>query len=248
MKFTLTAQTQTNERKMFPYKKRIGTCMTHRSDIIWIDITETAQDILALIKSHSEFQYFPVCAGKIDTVIGILNARDYLQASLETPVTNLQKLLQKPVFIPETLTVTRALGILKQHKSNSACIIDEYGGIEGFITKNGLLTLLLEESVNALGGSEQTLLKQADGAVIISGQISLDEVQSLHILEDIERTPNEEYYTLAGYLLTLTDAIPQQGDVIDTGSYLCTVVGMNGQRIEQVSIKKKTGNDKCHKV
>lgn len=214
--------------------------MTHRSDIVWIDITDTPQDILTLIKEHSGLHYFPVCAGKIDTLIGILAAKDYLQACLETPVPNVQKLLKKPVFIPETLTVLRALGIVKQHKSNSACIIDEYGGIEGFITKNGLLTLLLEESVNAFSGGGQTLLKQADGAVIVSGQISLDEVQSLHLLEDIERTPNEEYYTLAGYLLTLTDAIPQQGDVIDTGTYLCTVIGMTGQRIDQVSIKKKT--------
>ena len=71
--------------------------------------------------------------------------------------------------------------------------------------------------------------------------MSLDEVQALRLLEDIERSPNEEYYTLAGYLLTHMDAIPRPGDSIDVGSYICTVTDMSGQRIDQVAIKKKQG-------
>ena len=56
--------------------------MTYRSDIVWIDITDKSQDILTLIKTHKNFDYFPVCASKIDAVIGIVSARDYLQSRL----------------------------------------------------------------------------------------------------------------------------------------------------------------------
>ena len=69
--------------------------------------------------------------------------------------------------------------------------------------------------------------------------MSLDEVQALGLLDDIERSSAEEYYTLAGYLLAHLDAIPQPGDNIDIGSYICTILTMNGQRIDQVSIKRK---------
>ena len=69
--------------------------------------------------------------------------------------------------------------------------------------------------------------------------MSLDEVQVLHLLEDIERSPTEEYYPLAGYLLARFGAIPHPGDSIDIGSYICTVLSMHGQRIDQVAIKKK---------
>ena len=213
--------------------------MTYRSDIVWIDITDKSQDILTLIKTHKDIEYFPVCASKIDAVIGIAGARDYLQSRLETPPPNLQKILTKPLFIPESQTIEHTLELLNEHKANAACVIDEYGGIEGFVTKNGLLNSLFNRSVQTTSNTERQTATQADGSIIVNAQMSLDEVQALQLLEDMERSPAEEYYTLAGYLLAHFDAIPQQGDSIDTGSYICTVLSMNGQRIDQVAIKKK---------
>ena len=213
--------------------------MTYRSDIIWIDITGNSQDILSLIKAHSGFNYFPVCAGKIDTVIGILYVRDYFQSLLESPCRNLQKMLAKPLFIPESQTIMHTLELLKEHKTHTACNIDEYGGIEGFVTKKFLLTILLDNSIRSAGRTGLHSLKQTEGGFTVSAQMSLDEVQSLRLLEDIERSPNEEYYTLAGYLLARTGVIPHTGDSIDIGSYICTVLSMSGQRIDQLLIKKK---------
>ncbi|MGP1445209.1 MAG: transporter associated domain-containing protein [Treponema sp.] len=236
MKFPLTAQ-HTTKQIFLPQHRKIGSCMTYRSDIVWIDITAAAETVLALIKKYSNFCYFPVCAGKIDTVIGILNVRDYLLSRLEQPSPPLQKIVTKPLFIPESQTIGHTLELLKDQKVNTACIIDEYGGIEGFVTKNGLLSVLLNESSSNGGQRKQELLKQADGGVIVSAQMSLDEVQALHLLEEIERTPHEDYYTLAGYLLTRMDAIPRPGDSITIGSSTCTVLSMTGQRIDQVVIR-----------
>ena len=213
--------------------------MTYRSDIVWIDITDKSQDILTLIKIHKNFSYFPVCAGKIDAVIGIVSARDYLQSRLETPPPNLQQILTKPLFIPESQTIKHTLELLNEHNTHTACVIDEYGGIEGFVTKNSLLNSLFNRSVQTTSNTEQQQHAQADGSFVISAQMSLDEVQTLGLLDDIERPPTEKYYTLAGYVLAHLGAIPQPGDSIDTGSYICTVLTMNGQRIDQVAIKKK---------
>ena len=210
--------------------------MTYRSDIVWIDITDKSQDILTLIKTHKHFDYFPVCAGKIDAVIGIVSARDYLQSRLETPPPNLQKVLTKPLFIPESQTIKHTLELLSEHQTQTACVIDEYGGIEGFITKDGLLESLYNGIIRTASSTRQQAVTQADGSMIVSAQMSLDEIQALGLLNDIERSPTEEYYTLAGYLLAHLDAIPRQGDSIDTGSYVCTVLTMNGQRIDQIAI------------
>ena len=239
MKLPLSSPHQAKEKFSPAYTRKIGSCMTYRSDIVWIDITDKSQDILALIKIHKNFDYFPVCAGKIDAVIGIVSARDYLQSRLETPPPNLQKVLTKPLFIPESQTVKHTLELLDRHNTHTACVIDEYGGIEGFVTKDGLLDSLFTGSFKINGNSKQQQLTQADGSLVISAQMSLDEVQALGLLDDIERSSAEEYYTLAGYLLAHLDAIPQQGDNIDIGSYICTILTMNGQRIDQVSIKRK---------
>ena len=213
--------------------------MTYRSDIVWIDITDKSQDILTLIKTHRNFDYFPVCAGKIDAVIGIVSARDYLQSRLETPPPNLQKVLTKPLFIPESQTIKHTLELLSEHQTQTACVIDEYGGIEGFITKDGLLESLYNGIIRTASSTRQQAVTQADGSMIVSAQMSLDEIQALGLLNDIERPPTEEYYTLAGYVLAHLDAIPHTGDSIDTGSYVCTVLTMNGQRIDQIAVKKK---------
>ena len=239
MNFPLPPQYQTKEKKTSTYTRKIGSCMTYRSDIVWIDITDKSQDILTLIKTHKNFDYFPVCAGKIDAVIGIVSARDYLQSRLETPPPNLQKVLTKPLFIPESQTIKHTLELLNEHNAHTACVIDEYGGIEGFVTKEGLLDSLFNRSVRIASHTGQQSVIQADGSSIVSAQMSLDEIQALGLLNDIERPPTEEYYTLAGYLLAHLDAIPRSGDSIDTGSYICTVLSMHGQRIDQVAIKKK---------
>jgi len=239
MNLPLPPPHQTKEKKPSAYTRKIGSCMTYRSDIVWIDITDKSQDILTLIKIHKNFSYFPVCAGKIDAVIGIVSARDYLQSRLETPPPNLQQILTKPLFIPESQTIKHTLELLNEHNTHTACVIDEYGGIEGFVTKNSLLNSLFNRSVQTTSNTEQQQHAQADGSFVISAQMSLDEVQTLGLLDDIERTPTEEYYTLAGYVLAHLGAIPQPGDSIDTGSYICTVLTMNGQRIDQVAIKKK---------
>ena len=237
MNLPLPAQHPAKEKPTSTQK--IGSCMTYRSDIVWIDITDKSQDILTLIKTHKHFDYFPVCAGKIDAVIGIVSARDYLQSRLETPPPNLQKVLTKPLFIPESQTIKHTLELLSEHQTQTACVIDEYGGIEGFITKDGLLESLYNGIIRTASSTRQQAVTQADGRMIVSAQMSLDEIQALGLLNDIERSPTEEYYTLAGYLLAHLDAIPRQGDSIDTGSYICTVLGMHGQRIDQVAIKKK---------
>ena len=239
MNLPLPPQYQAKEKEPSAYTRKIGSCMIYRSDIVWIDITDKSQDILMLIKTHKNFDYFPVCAGKIDAVIGIVSARDYLQSRFETPPPNLQKVLTKPLFIPESQTIKHTLELLNEHNTRTACVIDEYGGIEGFITKNGLLENLFTRSTQTVSCTGSQSVTQADGSIIVSAQTSLDEIQAIGLLNDIERPPTEEYYTLAGYLLAQLDAIPLPGDSIDTGSYICTVLGMHGQRIDQVAIKKK---------
>ncbi len=238
MHFRLKSNTPVKTTTVAAKNRKIGTCMTHRSDIVWINATDSKQQILEKIGTYKQFNYFPVCAENIDTVIGILTVRDYLSACISTPSPSLSTTLTEPFFIPESISIQQALNLLKEYKSNTACVIDEYGGIEGFITKNGLLSILLNENTET-DTAEKIIFQQADGGILVSGQISLDTLQSVHFLKSVERSEKEDYYTLAGYLLTLTDTIPHSGETITTENYLYKITKMNGQRIEQVWIKEK---------
>lgn len=216
--------------------------MTYRADIIWIDSTAQSSTILMLMKKHKNISYFPVCAGNLDAVIGLLSARDYLQSRLDMPSAPLRTMVTEPLFIPESQTVERTIALLTARREGAACVINEYGGIEGFVTKYGLLEVLFTKGIQPLGAVDSMIITQADGSLLIKAHISLDEVRSLHILEGGAGLPEGEYYTLAGYILAHISTIPHEGDVIAIGDCLCTIVSMKGHRIDQVLIRKKDTN------
>lgn len=226
-------------RSLPEYEQKIGSCMTYRSDIVWIESTETAENILMLIKTHESIDYFPVCTGTIDAVIGIVSARTYLQNRLRASSLPLREILTTPLFIPESQTIEKTIALLTAQAAGAACVIDEYGGLEGFVTKSGLLETLFTKSLQHSGTAEELPIKQADGSLIVNAQRSIDELHTLCLLEDITNPPADEYYTLAGYVLAHLDTIPHEGDIIDTGTYLCTILSMKGQRIDRILIKKK---------
>jgi putative hemolysin len=116
-----------------------------------------------------------------------------------------------------------------------AFIIDEYGGIEGLVTKNGLISELLT-GLGAVPGDEKSeIFRRDDGTWLVDGQIRMTEVREHFDLPDDQET-SHEYYTLAGYLLARKGSIPKTGDTIAAGSYLCEIVDMDGHRIDKVLI------------
>lgn len=227
---------QENSNGIFlPSNRRIGSCLTRRTDIVWIESSSKKSDILELIKTHSEYSFFPVCSGTIDSVLGILSALDFITALYENTWTGLKQLVKKPVFFPETATILKTLSILEESKTRMGFVIDEYGGIEGLVTRNGLITELLEELENENQEADPSLFKRADGSLLVDGDILIDEINKSIQLPNPDET-GSNYYTLAGYLLAINGSIPNTGDLISAGNYRFEIVDMDGHRIDKVLI------------
>ncbi len=87
---------------IIPAARKIGSCMTRRNDIVWIDAASKQQAILERVREYPCFSYFPVCAQTVDAVLGVLSARDFLLSLQDAQWVGLKALVSKPVFIPET--------------------------------------------------------------------------------------------------------------------------------------------------
>ncbi len=218
-----------------PARRRLGSCMTHRSDIIWIDSGATVPEISAILSAHPQHSHFPVCASTIDNIQGVLPVRAFLEALSRTEMPPLKALLRKPVFLPETVTIVKALTALRAEDCRMVFIIDEYGGIEGLITRNGLVGEILEDLSAENGTDDQNIFRREDGSWLVDGQVSMDEIREKRILET-EEAADHEYHTLAGYLLSASGSIPHTGDRIRSGKHLCEIVDMDGHRIDKVLI------------
>ncbi len=215
--------------------RRIGSCMTHRPDIIWIDSRMKQEEILRLVRQYPLFNFFPVCSETVDAVSGVLRVRDFLESLLETPWPGLKNLVKKPVYLPETVTILKALENLQNTDCRMAFIIDEYGGIEGLVTRNSLVNELLEE-VSPLTEEDADMFRREDGSWLIGGQVRMEELADQFKLPPLENT--HDYHTLAGYILSVKGSIPHTGDRIPCGRYLCEIVDMDGHRIDKVLISE----------
>lgn len=220
-----------------PTQRRLGSCMTHRSDIIWIDSFMKSDEILGVIKEYPHFNRFPVCSGMVDSVVGVLKVRVFLESLVEKNWLGLKALVKKPIYVPETVTILNALSILKDANCEMAFIVDEYGGIEGLVTRNGIISELLEVVDGKQGEDDPDLFQRDDGSWLIGGQIRMDDIREQFGFPDAA-SGSHEYHTLAGYLLALNGNIPKTGDKIAAGSYICEIVDMDGHRIDKVLVQK----------
>lgn len=221
-----------------PANRRLGSSMTHRSDIVWIDAAKKKNEILSVIRDNPSVSLFPVCSGTVDSVLGVLSARAFLESLTLQSWPGLKSLVRKPVYLPETVTIARTLSMLAESDCGMAIIIDEYGGIEGIVTRNGLVGELLEEFVGEGGEDESDIFRRDDGSWLVGGQVRMDEIRPLVSLPD---TDSRDYYTLAGYLLAVNGSIPKTGDRIQAGDWVCEIMDMDGHRIDKVLISASAG-------
>ncbi|AEF82016.1 CBS/transporter associated domain protein [Leadbettera azotonutricia ZAS-9] len=219
----------------------VGTFMTHRSEVQWLDIDAGPEEARKAAESGGDQRYFPVADGDLDEVSGAVSVQDILQALLNGPWPGLKALMRTPYFVPETMSALKAFEAFKKAEANYLFVMDEYGGFAGILTVRNLI----EEIVGQLSGAasdEEGILKQEDGTWLADGAANIDDMAralSLSTLAD----GHAEYHTLAGFILDLAGEIPRTGAFFDYNGYRFKIVDMDGNRIDKVMIAKLESDD-----
>jgi len=112
--------------------QRVYSLMTPRPDIVWLDIEDSVEEIRQKI-AECNYSRFPVRQGSLDSIIGIVKARDLLVRSLNSEPIQLKELLKPAFFVPETMLASRALEILKEKGTDILLVIDEFGALQGLL-------------------------------------------------------------------------------------------------------------------
>jgi len=209
--------------------QRVYSLMTPRTDIVWLDIEDSVDEIRAKI-SQSEYSRFPVRQGTLDMILGIVKARDLLIPSLAGERIRLKDLLRPAFYIPETMFAARALEIFKEKGTEMLLIIDEFGGLQGLLT----ITDIVEEIVGQIEIEEPQATQRQDGSWLLDGMLEVDEFKelfNLHIL------PHEdEYETLSGFVMVSLGRVPQATDHFEWQGLRFEVIDMDGRRVDKVLV------------
>jgi len=138
---------------------RVYSVMTPRTEIVWLDVSDTIEEILEKI-ANCPYSRFPVRQDSLESIVGIVKSRDLLVTTISKKEINLKELAKPAIFIPETMLASRALEILKEKNTEVLLVVDEFGGVQGLLTINDIL----EEIVGEMEGDEPQATQRQDGS------------------------------------------------------------------------------------
>jgi len=209
--------------------QRAYSLMTPRTDIVWLDIDDTVDEIRSKI-AENDFSRFPVRQGTLDVILGIVKARDLLVPSLAGEKINIKELLRPAFYIPETMFASRALEILKEKGTDMLLVIDEFGGLQGLLTINDIL----EEIVGEMEQDEPQATQRQDGSWLLDGMLETDEFKEIFNFHSLPH--EDEYETLSGFVMMSLGRVPQVTDHFEWNSFNFEVIDMDGRRVDKVLV------------
>jgi putative hemolysin len=213
--------------------RSIQTIMTPRPEVIWIDLDDSKEAVLANVRDSAHRQFL-VSRGSIDEVVGIVRKEDILELCLDDKPFDLMHVVQKPVAVHEAASILDTLEMFKSAPVEMALMIDEYGSLQGIVTQTDFLEAIAGDLPEAQ--TEEPGVKElGDGSLLINGVISIYDAQQRL---DLDMLSAGAFNTLAGFLLCVFGRIPAVGERIDWHGWSFEVSDMDGWRINKVLARR----------
>lgn len=212
--------------------RTVASIMTHRSEIVWLDLSMSAESIRNLV-AQSPHNRFPVAKGNLDRVEGVVYLKD-LFTHIGDPDFTLEKLLQPAKFFHEEMEVYNALEQLRSEHLGYGIVCDEFGVTQGIVTLRDILEALVGTMLEER--EEPAIVPREDGSALVDGQCPFYDFLSYYGMEDV--LPHNEYNTLSGLILDELEHIPQTGERLQWHMFRFEIVDMDGARIDKILVTK----------
>ena len=216
-------------------ERYIDAIMTPRTEIEWLDLDEPYEDLLRQVL-ESRHTRFPVAAGGLDNVVGILQARDLLIYHTGKGQANIEELMVPPIFVPDSMPALKVLEMIKSSGVHAALVIDEYGGLLGMVTLYDILTAIVGDIPTEGETDEPQVVQREDGSWLMDGLLAIDEFKDLLDLPDMPEEDHVGYQTLGGFVMSQIGSIPSAGQHFDWENYRFEVMDMDGRRVDKVLV------------
>lgn len=213
--------------------RAIRTIMTPRPDIVWIDLDGPKE---AMVKTIRECPYAQLLAsrGSIDEMAGVIRKQDLLEQFIAGVPLDPEQLLQAPLMVPEGASILRTIDFFRKTPVNTAVVVDEYGTIQGIVTRTDLLEAVAGDLPDIDVESEPKVTRQEDGSLLIDGAISMSDLVGL---DGFQELPAGDFVTLAGFVLARLGHVPKTGDQFVWHGWRFQVAAMDARRIDKVVVR-----------
>ncbi len=214
--------------------RKIESLMTHRRDILFIDMEDSLEEIRAKVKAEPHSAYPVSIDHNADKVQGIIHMKDLFESAFSKTF-YIKHYIKKPIFVFESTPAYKLLEMFKEQKMHYALITDEYGSIVGFVTMDDVVDALIGD-ITQEHQHEYTLVQRDENSWLVDGQFSFPEfLRKMHL--DDEHI-SDDFHTIGGYIIDQHRSIPTPGIIVKLEEYSIEVVDMDGPRIDKVLVTR----------
>lgn len=213
--------------------RNVREVMIPRVDINAVEDSILLKELVKRVidEGHSRI---PVYSGTIDNIIGILYVKDLMPFIIDRRMKfNIKKMLHKPYFVPETMTLDELLLQFQKQNLHLAIVVDEYGGVDGIVTLEDILEEIVGEIRDEFDEDEvpeiQTISKnnwEVDSRLSIS---DFNEHTGCSI-------PDQEFDTIGGFVFDLFGKIPKKDEQIKYNNISFKIKDIQGTRIGRIIV------------
>ena len=221
-----------NEVKLFRNaldfsKVKLREVMVPRNEMVALDIKSTVEELHQkfIETGYSRILFY---SENIDNIVGYIH-HSVIFTKPDSIIPNLRKV----IIVPETMPASKLLGKFIQQRLSMAIVVDEFGGTSGMITSEDILEEIFGEIEDEHDTIDLIMKKVADNEFILSGRLELDELNENF---DLEFPENENFETLAGFILSNYESIPKINTVIAIDQYQFKILKATNTKIELVHL------------
>lgn len=211
----------------------VKEAMIPRTEIIALSVESSLDEIVRTFRKHG-YSRLPVYGDSLDDIRGFIHSKDIL-GYLQRPKTfNIEKIIQKPVYVVDTARLEDVLRQMQLEKFHFGFVVDEHGGVEGIIT----LEDLLEEIVGEISDEHdeevnEQIDQQPDGCYILEGGLA---VRDINKRLDMNLPISESYTTIAGFLMSRSGQLLAEGDEVAYNGHVFIIEKTAKRRILKIKM------------
>ncbi len=209
-------------------KVRLREIMVPRTEMVVLDIDSTVEELLQkfIETGYSRILFYDQ---NIDNIVGYIH-----HSVIFTKPDSIKNNLRKVLIVPETMSASKLLSQFIQQRLSIAIVVDEFGGTSGMVTSEDILEEIFGEIEDEHDTIDLIKKQVAPDEYVFSGRLELDELNETFNLDFPE---NENFETLAGFILYNHESIPKINTVITIGQYRFKVLKATNTKIELVHLK-----------
>ncbi|ANF67257.1 hypothetical protein A6041_01050 [[Haemophilus] ducreyi] len=213
-------------------ERRVTSTMTTRENIIFLDRKDNREQALATL-GEDPYSKVLICDNGLDKILGYIETHDLLTQYLKNDHVSLvdSRLLRKPVFIPDTLSLYEVLELFKSAGEDFAVIVNEYALVVGILTINDVMSIVMGELVST---EEEQIMRRDEDSWLIDGATPLEDVMRALNIHTFPR--DENYETIGGFMMYMLRKIPKKTDFVLYDKYKFEIIDTENFRIDQLMV------------